>query len=95
MKVLNLHSFNTEASNEGVALQDTNEMNLSKKERAFIFIATYQRQHEGAEPSLEEIMEVIECSQGSASNYRAEYRQQIQATETRALVGAANGYYQV
>lgn len=96
-KVLNLHPLPT-ASHEGATeLQDTGEMNLSKKERAFIFIANYQRQHEGAEPTLEEIMEAVDCSQGSASNYRADYRKmpQVQPDEFVAVAGATNGHHPI
>jgi hypothetical protein len=49
---------------------------LSKKERAFRFLAHYAHTHEGEEPELEAIMEEVNCSLGSASNYRTEYRQQ-------------------
>jgi archaellum component FlaC len=94
-KVLNLHPLPT-ASYEGAAdLQDTGEMNLSRKERAFMFIANYQRQHGGAEPTLPEIMEAVDCSQGSASNYRADYRKmpQVQPDEFAAMAGATNGHH--
>ena len=63
----------------------------SKKERAFLFIAYYQRQHEGAEPTLETIMEAVGCSQGAASNYRSEYRQQT--GEVVAVAGMENAQH--
>ncbi len=69
-------------------------MNLGRKERAFIFIAEYQRKNEGAEPTLPEIMQAVGCAQGSASNYRSEYRkmQEAQRGELAAVGGASNGH---
>jgi len=74
-------------------LHETGEMNLSKKELAFLFIAEYQRSHEGAEPTLEDLMAAVDCSQGSASNYRSEYRrmQEISPNGVAAQAAAANG----
>jgi hypothetical protein len=86
--LLNLHPLATKSS-EGVDLQEMGEMNLGKKERAFRFIARYQQNHNGAEPSLEAIMEAVSCSQGSASNYRSEYRQ-MQETQ---MVAKTNGHH--
>jgi hypothetical protein len=96
-KGLNLHTIAT-GSYEGAAdLQETGEMNLGKKERAFIFIAEYQRKNEGAEPTLPEIMEAVDCSQGSASNYRADYRKmaQVQPDEFATVAGATNGHHPI
>ena len=65
--VMNLHPITT-------AVHTTDAMNPGRKERAFLFIADYQRTHDGAEPTLPEIMQAVGCAQGSASNYRSEYR---------------------
>jgi hypothetical protein len=97
-RVVNLHPLTLDASHEGTAdLQERGEMNPSRKERAFLFIANYQRQHEGAEPTLPEIMEAVNCSQGSASNYRADYRKtpQAQVDEFAAVAVATNGHHSI
>ena len=65
-KVANLHTVATGSSGRATHLQETGEMNIGRKERAFMFIAEYQRRNEGAEPTLPEIMEAVSCSQGSA-----------------------------
>jgi hypothetical protein len=93
-KVLNLHPLSIASYEEATDLQDISEMNLSKKERAFIFIANYQRQHGGAEPTLEEIMGAVDCAQGSASNYRADYRKthEDHGGEFAAVAGITNGH---
>lgn len=46
---------------------------------------------------FEEIMEAVPCSQGSASNYRAEYRQaqQVRVDEFAAVAGATNGNHPI
>jgi phage-related protein len=87
-KVVNLHPLAT-------SLQTTDKMNLGRKERAFIFIAEYQRRNEGAEPTLPEIMEAVGCAQGSASNYRSDYRKMYEAQrgELAAVAGATNGHH--
>ena len=94
VNLLNLHTIAT-GSPEGTDLQETGEMNIGRKERAFMFIADYQHKNEGAEPTLPEIMEAVSCSQGSASNYRSDYRkiQQAQTDEVAAMAGAANGHH--
>jgi len=96
VNLLNLHPI-VIGEREGTDPQDTGEMNLSKKERAFMFIANYQRQHGSAEPTLEEIIEAVDCSQGSASNYRAEYRKmpQMQMEEFAVTAGATNGHHPI
>jgi uncharacterized phage infection (PIP) family protein YhgE len=96
VNLLNLHPIVAGVPG-GTDPQDTGEMNLSKKERAFMFIANYQRQHGSAEPTLEEIMEAVDCSQGSASNYRAEYRKmpQMQMEEFAVTAGATNGHHPI
>jgi len=88
-----------EGSVEGVSeaslkLHESGEMNLSKKELAFLFIADYQRKNAGAEPTLEEMMAAVDCSQGSASNYRSEYRkgQEGRTGAVAVLVEASNGH---
>ncbi len=91
-KGLNLHTIAT-GSSEG-ATQKTGEMNLSRRDRAFLFIGEYQRRNQGAEPTLEEIMEAVDCSQGSASNYRSDYRK-VQTGEVAAMVGVANGHHSI
>lgn len=73
-KLVNLHSVAAGSPERGANLQGTDDMNSSRKERAFAFIAAYQRNNEGADPTLPEIMEAVGCAQGSASNYRSEYR---------------------
>jgi len=94
-KVMNLHTVATGSSGRATHLQETGEMNVGRKERAFMFIAEYQRSNEGAEPSLPEIMEAVSCSQGSASNYRSDYRkmQEAQTGELTAMAGATNGHH--
>lgn len=94
-KVVNLHTVATDSSGQATHLQETGEMNIGKKERAFMFIAEYQRRYEGAEPTLPEIMEAVSCSQGSASNYRSDYRkmQETQTGEVAAMAGATNGHH--
>jgi hypothetical protein len=92
-KLVNLHPIATATPEGGMSLQGTDEMNYGKKGRAFSFIAEYAHKNEGAEPTLPEIMEAVGCSQGSASNYRSEYRrlQAAQAGELTAVAGATNG----
>jgi hypothetical protein len=94
-KVVNLQTVTTDTSGRATHLQETGEMNIGKKERAFMFIAEYQRRYEGAEPTLPEIMEAVSCSQGSASNYRSDYRkmQETQTGEVAAMAGATNGHH--
>lgn len=96
-KVMNLHTIATGSSKGATHLQETVEMNLGRKERAFMFIAEYQRRNEGAEPTLPEIMEAVSCSQGSASNYRSDHRkmQEAQTGEVAAMADAANGHHPV
>jgi hypothetical protein len=93
-KVVNLHPIATGSPERGKSLQGADEMNPGKKERAFSFIAEYERKNEGAEPTLPEIMEAVGCSQGSASNYRSEYRklQEAQVGELTTMAGATNGH---
>jgi len=88
-------STRSEGSRRATHLQETGEMNVGRKERAFMFIAEYQRSNEGAEPTLPEIMEAVGCSQGSASNYRSDYRkvQEAQTGEPAAMAGATNGHH--
>lgn len=95
VKVMNLHPVATGSPERGMNLQGTDEMNSGKKERAFLFITEYERKNEGAEPTLPEIREAVGCSQGSASNYRSEYRrmQGAQAGEFAAMAGATNGHH--
>lgn len=92
-KVVNLHPIATASPEYGRSLQGTDEMKSGKKDRAFSFIAEYVRKNEGAEPTLPEVMEAAGCSQGSASNYRSEYRrlQEAQAGELTTMAGATNG----
>jgi archaellum component FlaC len=94
-KVMNLHTVATGSSGRATHLQETGEMNVGRKERAFMFIAEYQRSNEGAEPTLPEIMEAVSCSQGSASNYRSDYRkmQEAQTGELTTMAGATNGHH--
>jgi len=94
-KVMNLHTVATGSSGRATHLQETGEMNVGRKERAFLFIAEYQRSNEGAEPTLPEIMEAVSCSQGSASNYRSDYRkmQEAQTGELTTMAGATNGHH--
>src|SRR5260370_3366149 len=94
-KVVNLHTVATGSSGRATHLQETGEMNVGRKERAFMFIAEYQRSNEGAEPTLPEIMEAVSCSQGSASNYRSDYRKmkEAQTGEVAAMAGATNGHH--
>jgi acetolactate synthase small subunit len=94
-KVVNLHTMATGSSGWATHLQETGEMNLGRKGRAFIFIAEYQRRNEGAEPTLPEIMEAVSCSQGSASHYRSDYRkmQEVQTGEVAATAGATNDHH--
>jgi len=94
-KVVNLHTIATGSSGRTTNPQDTGEMNIGRKERAFMFIAEYQRRNEGAEPTLPEIMEAVSCSQGSASNYRSDYRkmQEAQTGEVAAMAGATNTHH--
>lgn len=94
-KVVNLHPIATGSSESRANLQATDEMNPGKKERAFLFITDYLRRNEGAEPTLPEIMEAAGCSQGSASNYRSDYRkmQEAQAGELTAMARATNGHH--
>ncbi len=94
-KVVNLHTVATGSSGRATYLQETGEMNIGRKERAFMFIAEYQRRNEGAEPTLPEIMEAVSCSQGSASNYRSDYRQmqEAQTGELAAMAGTTNGHH--
>jgi hypothetical protein len=47
-----------------------------------------EQDNEGIRPSLEEIMEAVNCSQGSASNYRNDYYLQVEAN-------AINGYHPI
>jgi len=61
------------------------DTSASKEQRAFNFIAEYALQRNGAEPSLEDIMAEVQCSQGSASNYRTKYRKS-------QLVVSSNGH---
>ena len=95
MKVVNLHTVATGSSERTAHLQETGEMNIGRKERAFMFIAEYQRNNEGAEPTLPEIMEAVNCSQGSASNYRSDYRkmQETHTGEVATMAGATNGHH--
>ena len=86
-KVVNLHAVATGSS----------EMNPGKRERAFTFIAEYRRRNEGAEPTLPEIMQAVGCSQGSASNYRSDYRkmQETQTGELATMTRATNGHHPI
>ena len=92
-KVVNLHPIATASPEHGMSLKGTDEMNSGKKGLAFSFIAEYARKNEGTEPTLPEVMEAVGCSQGSASNYRSEYRrlQEAQAGELTTMAGATNG----
>src|SRR6266566_8662422 len=45
-KVVNLHTVTTGTSERATSFQATDEMNLGKKERAFIFIAEYQHRND-------------------------------------------------
>jgi hypothetical protein len=94
-KVMNLHTVATGSPGRATHLQETGEMNVGRKERAFMFIAAYQRRYEGAEPMLPEIMEAVGCSQGSASNYRSDYRkmQEAQTGESATVAGVTNGHH--
>jgi len=92
---VNLHPLARGSSERATRFQTTDEMSPGKKERAFLFIAEYQRRNEGAEPTLPEIMEAVDCSQGSASNYRSNYRemQRAQTDEPAAMAGATNSHH--
>ena len=84
-KVMDLHPL-------AMNIHATDEMNLGRKERAFRFIAEYQRTHDRADPTLPEIMQAVGCAQGSASNYRSEYRKRHDGHESElvAVTGVVN-----
>ena len=91
-KVVKLHPVATGSSERGVNLQASDGLNPGRKARAFLFIAEYQRTHDGAEPTLPEIMQAVGCAQGSASNYRNEYRKRQEApgSELATVAGVVN-----
>jgi hypothetical protein len=77
MKLRDFASLEVEAGGDtdaSLSAVSTDGASTSREQRAFNFMAEYAPQHHGAEPSLEDIMAEVQCSQGSASNYRAKYR---------------------
>lgn len=88
LKAIPIHGF-TEVQIEASNQSETDETGASKEERAFNFIEDYRQKNEGVEPSLEAIMEEVNCSQGSASNYRARYRKMNGSSDVAV---ASNGH---